>query len=78
MVNPGSGTDLEAWQELVPTEQAQAQELAEDTTPTGTLSQLLLNLFRNPFEALATGNFLPIIVFAIMFGLAMRVTMEAW
>jgi Na+/H+-dicarboxylate symporter len=76
LVNPGSGADLDAWQELVPTEEAQAQELAEESTPEGTLSQLLLNLFRNPFEALATGNFLPIIVFAIMFGLAMRVTIE--
>jgi Na+/H+-dicarboxylate symporter len=76
LVNPGSGADLDAWQQLVPAEESQAQELAEESTPEGTLSQLLLNLFRNPFEALATGNFLPIIVFAIMFGLAMRVTME--
>ncbi len=76
LVDPGAGTDLEAWQQLVPAEQSQAQELADESAPTGTLSQLLLNLFRNPFEALATGNFLPIIVFAIMFGLAMRVTME--
>ncbi len=76
LVNPGAGADLDAWQELVPAEESQAQELAEQSTPEGTLSQLLLNLFRNPFEALATGNFLPIIVFAIMFGLAMRVTME--
>lgn len=76
LVNPGSGADLDAWQQLVPAEEAQAQELAEEATPEGTLSQLLLNLFRNPFEALATGNFLPIIVFAILFGLAMRVTIE--
>jgi len=76
LVNPGSGADLEAWQQLVPAEEAQAQELAQESTPEGTLSQLLLNLFRNPFEALATGNFLPIIVFAIMFGLAMRMIME--
>ena len=75
-VNPGSGADLDAWQQLVPGEESQAQELAEESTPEGTLSQLLLNLFRNPFEALATGNFLPIIVFAILFGLAMRVIME--
>lgn len=76
LVNPGSGADLDAWQQLVPAEEAQAQELAEEAAPTGIFSQLLLNLFRNPFEALATGNFLPIIVFAILFGLAMRVTIE--
>jgi len=76
VINPGAGADLDAWQQLVPAEEAQAQELAQESTPEGTLSQLLLNLFRNPFEALATGNFLPIIVFAIMFGLAMRVLIE--
>jgi len=75
-VRPGAGADLEAWRDLVPAEEAQAQELAQESTPEGTLSQLLLNLFRNPFEALSTGNFLPIIVFAIMFGLAMRVLIE--
>ncbi len=76
IVRPGAGADLEAWRQLVPAEEVQAQELAQESTPEGTLSQLLLNLFRNPFEALATGNFLPIIVFAIMFGLAMRVLIE--
>jgi Na+/H+-dicarboxylate symporter len=76
-INPGSEANLDAWQKLVNIKGAQADELAPETTAEGTLSQLLLNLFRNPFEALATGNFLPIIVFAIMFGLAMRVLIEA-
>lgn len=76
-INPGSGADLDAWQKLVGIEGTQAGDLAQETTAEGTLSQLLLNLFRNPFEALATGNFLPIIVFSIMFGLAIRVLIEA-
>lgn len=36
----------------------------------------LLGLFANPFKALAEGNFLPVIVFAIMFGLAARVVLD--
>jgi Na+/H+-dicarboxylate symporter len=76
-ISPGAGADLDAWQKLVGIKEAQADDLARVASAEGTLSQLLLNLFRNPFEALATGNFLPIIVFAIMFGLAMRVLIEA-
>ena len=76
-ISPGAGADLDAWQKLVDIKGAQADDLAREASAEGTLSQLLLNLFRNPFEALATGNFLPIIVFAIMFGLAMRVSIEA-
>jgi Na+/H+-dicarboxylate symporter len=37
---------------------------------------VVLGLFANPFEALAKGNFLPVIVFAIMFGLAARCVMD--
>jgi len=76
-INPGSGSNLDAWQKLIGDQGAEAEDLAREATTEGTLSQLLLNLFRNPFEALATGNFLPIIVFAIMFGLAIRILIEA-
>jgi Na+/H+-dicarboxylate symporter len=75
-INPGSGADLSAWQKLAEVKVSQTEEVAQQVSPEGTLSQILLNLFRNPFEALAEGNFLPIIVFAILFGLAMRVLME--
>jgi Na+/H+-dicarboxylate symporter len=37
---------------------------------------IILGLFANPFKALAEGNFLAIIVFSIMFGLAARVVMD--
>lgn len=77
VVNPGSGSDLSAWQKLATITGAKADELTRQAEGEGPLAQLLLNLFRNPFEALATGNFLPIIVFAIMFGLAIRVLIEA-
>ena len=38
--------------------------------------KILLGLFTNPFQALAEGNFLPVIVFSIMFGLAARVVLD--
>jgi Na+/H+-dicarboxylate symporter len=76
-ISPGSGADLDAWQQLADVRTTQADEVAKVVSPEGTLTQIVLNLFRNPFEALATGNFLPIIVFAIMFGLAMRILMES-
>ncbi|MEN6335810.1 MAG: dicarboxylate/amino acid:cation symporter [Phycisphaerales bacterium] len=76
-VNPGSGTDLSAWQRLAQLKQAEAGSAAGSVPTQGTLSQILLNLFRNPFEALAAGNFLPIIVFAILFGLAIRMLIES-
>jgi Na+/H+-dicarboxylate symporter len=34
-------------------------------------------MFANPFQALANGDFLPMIVFAILFGLGLRVCIEA-
>ncbi|MHC4678750.1 MAG: dicarboxylate/amino acid:cation symporter, partial [Planctomycetota bacterium] len=76
-INPGAGANLDAWENLASVAGTRADELAREVTEEGPLSQLLLNLFRNPFEALAVGNFLPIIVFAIMFGLAIRVLIEA-
>ncbi|UCC96664.1 MAG: dicarboxylate/amino acid:cation symporter [Phycisphaerales bacterium] len=76
-INPGSGANLDAWQNLASVTGTRADDLAREVTEEGPLSQVLLNLFRNPFEALAAGNFLPIIVFAIMFGLAIRVLIEA-
>ena len=76
-INPGSGADLGAWQKLAELKMTEAGEVARGVPTEGTLSQILLNLFRNPFEALAAGNFLPIIVFSIMFGLAIRALMES-
>jgi Na+/H+-dicarboxylate symporter len=76
LINPGSGTDLEQWQQMAGLMETEAHEIAGQAQTEGTLSRILLNLFRNPFEALATGNFLPIIVFAILFGLAIRITIE--
>jgi len=73
-ISPGAGGELAAWEQMAGALGEQAQEVAPAE---GGLVQVLFNLFKNPFEALASGNFLPIIVFAILFGLAIRVSIEA-
>ena len=42
----------------------------------GGFSQFLNSLFMNPFQALAEGSFLPIIIFSIIFGVAIRVLID--
>ena len=77
-ISPGAGAELDKWHDMATMMGDQGAEFAGKATATtgGVLAQLLLNLFRNPFGALASGNFLPIIVFAILFGLAIRVCIE--
>ncbi len=41
-----------------------------------TVSDFFVGLFQNPFQALASGQFLPIIIFAIAFGLAARCILD--
>ena len=56
---------------------AQVEDMKSASTGTGSvIVNMVLGLFSNPFKALADGNFLPVIVFAIMFGLAARVVMD--
>ncbi|HUT32555.1 MAG TPA: dicarboxylate/amino acid:cation symporter [Planctomycetota bacterium] len=77
LINPGAGAELARWKDMAKLMGDQGSEFAGKATTGGVLAQLLLTLFRNPFEALAEGNFLPIIVFSILFGLAIRVCAEA-
>ena len=76
LINPGAGVELGEWKEMATLLGNQADELTGQSGVGGTFSQVVFNLFKNPFEALATGNFLPIIVFSILFGLAIRVAIE--
>ena len=77
-INPGSGTAAQGWEAMVGgVEREQAAALETEAATEHPFRQLLLSMFENPFGALANGNFLPIIVFAIMFGLAIRVIVEA-
>lgn len=43
---------------------------------TASLSAVFMSMFENPFKALADGNFLAVIVFAILAGLALRVILD--
>ncbi|HAE38164.1 MAG TPA: dicarboxylate/amino acid:cation symporter [Candidatus Riflebacteria bacterium] len=45
-------------------------------TGAASLSAVFMSMFENPFKALADGNFLAVIVFAILAGLALRVLID--
>ena len=55
---------------------AGAKAMAGGAT-SGTIAEFLVGLFQNPFSSLASGQFLPVIVFAIAFGLAARCLLDA-
>ncbi len=42
-----------------------------------TFGEFIVNLFQNPFASLANGQFLPIIIFSILFGLAARYLLDS-
>ena len=55
---------------------AVAKAIAGGAT-SGTIAEFLAGLFQNPFAALSAGQFLPVIIFAIAFGLAARCLLDA-
>lgn len=56
---------------------AQAQSMQTTAETSGSpLLKIFYGLFMNPFQALAEGQFLPVIVFSILLGLASRVVMD--
>ena len=56
---------------------AQAQSMQTTASTAGSpLLKLFYGLFMNPFAALAEGQFLPVIVFSILLGLAARVVLD--
>ncbi len=79
-INPGAGASLTGWQELARQFGSQAQSIAgSETSKTlvDVLEKLLLDFFQNPFAALANGNFLGVIAFAILFGISVRRVIES-
>ncbi|MGP1437525.1 MAG: dicarboxylate/amino acid:cation symporter [Treponema sp.] len=68
--NPGAGASKDAW--------ASMQQGVQTVTPAGgnSLVKVFLGMFQNPFQSLAQGNFLAIIVFAIGFGIALKMVSE--
>ena len=56
---------------------AQAQSMQTTASAAGSpLLKLFYGLFMNPFQALAEGQFLPVIVFSILLGVAARVVLD--
>ena len=77
LINPGSSGNLEGWRKMIDALGIQPDDLLSTAPIQTSFSSILLNMFQNPFEALATNNFLAIISFSILFGLAIRITLES-
>jgi Na+/H+-dicarboxylate symporter len=77
-INPGAGTGLAGWETMATGVASTAEGVVGGAKSGGAaFSTLLMSMFENPFSALANGHFLAIIVFAVLFGLAIRVMIEA-
>jgi Na+/H+-dicarboxylate symporter len=64
LVSPGEGISL-------------TPDVQYSATEAPSLAQVIIDMFpSNPFQAFATGNMLQVIVFAVMFGIAMAMTGE--
>lgn len=70
--NPGGGASKQAWESVAQSTAAQNIQPAGS----GSLADVFISMFENPFAALSSGNFLAIIVFAIAFGLALKIISE--
>lgn len=68
--NPGSGATISAWSSLASSNTTEV--VAGTTSASGAIIEVLVGMFKNPFTALANGDFLAIIVFSIAFGLALK------
>ena len=69
LMNPGAGSHQQ-WLGMADTEHA--REIVGHSSQVGQgLMEILMGMFQNPFSALANSEFLAIIVFAILTGLAM-------
>lgn len=79
-ISPGSGDSLKGWQQLAKQFGSEAEAVASSAAPeslASVLDKLLGDLFQNPIAAMASGNFLGVIVFAILFGISLRLVLES-
>ncbi len=76
-ISPASGTTAAEWQAMAGQMAAGAESLAAPKSAAAGFRDLLLSMFENPFSALARSNFLAIIVFSILFGLALGVLSDS-
>lgn len=77
IVDPGKSAGMAGVEKLAGTLMPDAVAMGHVAAKSANSFSVLLNsLFRNPFEALAQGNFLAIIISSILFGLAIRVLLD--
>ncbi|HPG40157.1 MAG TPA: dicarboxylate/amino acid:cation symporter [bacterium] len=77
VINPGGGVDLTGWEQMAGSVMNGVGDLKQQADNASGFAGILVNMFQNPFAALASGNFLPVIVFSILMGLGIRVSLEA-
>ncbi len=78
LFNPGGGeAQKAAWSEIMSSNEVQTAGQQALERSGGSLVDVFLGMFKNPFDALANGDFLAIIVFAIGFGLAIKVVYDS-
>jgi len=75
LIKPGLATGLSNWN-IMASEVSDVSRISGKSQFDGSFSSLLYSMFQNPFQSLAEGNFLAIIIFSILFGLALRVCIE--
>jgi len=73
LVNPGG--DASAFHDIIEAAQTKGVDLA--SMPITGFSDLIMSLFDNPFHALSEGQFLPIVIFSILFGLAYKFSQDS-
>lgn len=73
IINPGTDNAI-IWHNLTNTKSAAAIATQKPQAPT--IMDIILDMFSNPFAALANGNFLGLIVFSILLGLALSAVRE--
>ena len=55
----------------------QVTQMQQNAHGSNAFLNIIYGLFSNPFQALASGNFLAVIVFSILFGLAIRCVLDS-
>ena len=73
-VNPTM--DISTAKEALESQISQISQMRAGGSGSASFGDFFVSLFVNPFEALANGMFLPIIIFAILFGIACRVVAD--
>lgn len=77
LFNPGGSESQKAqWADLMRSDSVIQSGDSALQSSGGSLVDVFLGMFKNPFDALASGDFLAIIVFSIAFGLALKIVLD--